>query len=445
MGRIGRTAVVLGAGLAGLCASAALAPFFEKLFLIERDRLPEGGQTRLGVPQGKFASNLLLGGLRALEALLPGITDRLAGSGATPLRLGLDVRTELPGYNPFPRRDLGLQGFAMSRPHLEDLVRSGVSAIGNVELCDATSVRTLLLDPRANKVEGVRLERHGASDIDLPADIVIDATGRGLPTLRALEALNLEAPREERIGIDARFTTVILDATRHRPDWKVFLSRPPKGSNLRSGVAFTLEGGDKLLVSLLGRNGDGQPASMTEFIDFARTLHTDSLFALITGTPAIEPPVRFAFPTSIRRYFEEIDRFPAGLLPFGDAICRINPAYGQGMTVAAQEAVLLRSLCAQSDEARLCRLPYRFFSEVKSVLDEAWRAGETDFIYPRTSGTAPPNFERRMQRQSALMRLASEEPDIHCLMTEVQQLARPNRDLDEPEIAARIEEVVARA
>ena len=156
MGRIGRTAVVLGAGLGGLCASAALASFFEQLFLIERDLPSEAGQARLGVPQGKFASNLLLGGLRALETLLPGFTDRLAGSGATHIRLGLDVRNELPGYNPFPRRDLGLQGFAMSRPHLEDLVRAGVSAIGNVELCDATSVRTLLLDPRANKVEGVR-------------------------------------------------------------------------------------------------------------------------------------------------------------------------------------------------------------------------------------------------------------------------------------------------
>src|SRR5208282_3810580 len=52
--------------------------------------------------------------------------------------------------------------------------------------------------------------------------------------------------------------------------------------------------------------------------------------------------VRFGFSASVWRHFERLEAFPRGLLPFGDVICCFNPVYGQGMSVAAQEALLLR-------------------------------------------------------------------------------------------------------
>ena len=437
MKQLGRQVLVLGSGLAGLAATAAVAPFFEHVIVLERDDPVEGSQPRPGVPQGKFASNLLLGGQYALEELLPGFTACLAASGATPIRLGLDVRQELPDYKPFPRRDLGLQGFAMSRPHLEHVVRLLVAKIPNVEIRYGNSARALVFDGGPARVTGVAVQAQDAPECVVPADLVIDATGRGALTLKALEALGLQAPAEDRIGIQARFTTVVYRLRATRPDWKIFLSRPSVQSNLRSGVAFVLEGGETILVSLLSRNGDTQAATLPEFADFARTLPSSTLLEVISGAEVVQPPARFAFPDSVRRDFLSVSGFPAGLVPLGDAVCRINPAYGQGMTVAAKEAVFLQELLRDSTD--LYELHQRFLAGLDQILDEPWAAGSADFIYPRTQGTPTADFHRRMRRQSALLRLAADDPAAHRVMIEVQHLARSADALDETQFQRRLQ------
>ena len=40
MSSLGRTAVVLGGSVAGLCAAGALAPHFDEVLVLERDELP---------------------------------------------------------------------------------------------------------------------------------------------------------------------------------------------------------------------------------------------------------------------------------------------------------------------------------------------------------------------------------------------------------------------
>ncbi len=82
MTRHGDHALVIGASMAGLVGAAAIASFYDRVTILERDALPDQPQHRRGVPQGKHAHGLQPGGLRALEELLPGLTDELIRSGA---------------------------------------------------------------------------------------------------------------------------------------------------------------------------------------------------------------------------------------------------------------------------------------------------------------------------------------------------------------------------
>src|SRR5215469_4467839 len=74
------------------------------------------------------------------------------------------------------------------------------------------------------------------------------------------------------------------------------------------------------------------------------------------------------------RHFDRLAEFPRGLLPFGDSICRFNPAYGQGMSVAAQEARLLHELLARhaAEPDPLVGLAPAFFAEAASLIETPW-------------------------------------------------------------------------
>jgi Ankyrin repeats (3 copies) len=75
---IGKQAVVIGAGMAGLTAAGALADRFDQVVVLERDTLPSEPRYRAGTPQSRHVHALLLSGQRALSELFPGFEQDLA-------------------------------------------------------------------------------------------------------------------------------------------------------------------------------------------------------------------------------------------------------------------------------------------------------------------------------------------------------------------------------
>jgi len=226
-------------------------------------------------------------------------------------------------------------------------------------------------------------------------------------------------------------------------EWRAVLPRPSAQSG-RGGLLVPVEN-DCWQVNLSHMHGGNAPENVRDFIAFARTLRTQTIYDAIKDAVPVGPIYRFAFPCSFRRHFEALERFPDRLLPLGDAICRFNPAAGQGMSVAAQEVGVLRQLieARTSNADPLKGLAQSFFAAVQDFLAAPWATAESDFIFERTRGQRPHDFRERMNFNAALQRLASVDATVHQVMSEVSHLVRPSSALRAPEIVSRVSALMA--
>ena len=440
---IGRQAVVTGAGMGGLTAARVLADHFERVLVLERDALPADALDRHGVPQGRHVHALLAGGQRALSELFPGFEQRLEGAGAVRLRVGLDIRVDRPGYDPFPQRDLGFDAYAMSRPLVELTVRRCVQEKSSIELRTGCQVQGLVTSPDGAAVTGVRYTSPNGTAETVDADLVMDASGRGTPTLEALEAMGRAAPTETTIGVDLGYASAVFEIPDDAPkDWKGAFCLPGAGRASRGSLMLPLEG-HRWIATVGGRHGDQPPGDELAFMEYAKALRTQTIYNAIKRAKRLGEIARFRFNESVLRHYQRLEDFPRGVLPIGDAICRFNPIYGQGMSVAAQEAVALRQLLAR--RVPLAELAREYFAEVARIVDTPWaQAAIPDFVHPETRGERPADFEQTLKFGMALGKLAASDPAVHRLTSEVQHLLKPRSVYRDPELVHKVMAVLTR-
>jgi 2-polyprenyl-6-methoxyphenol hydroxylase-like FAD-dependent oxidoreductase len=381
---IGKNAVVLGASMAGLTAARVLADAYERVTVVDRDALPEAAAHRKGVPQSRHAHGLLAGGRVALEELFPGLTDELVANGA----LSGDLQAESRWYNrglrlcPAPS---DLRAVAVSRPLLEGCVRERVLALPNVRVVDRCDAAGLVPTSDRRGVRGVRVLRHADSSAEevLEADLVVDATGRGSRSPLWLEELGYPRPAQDEVRIGVAYASRIY--RRHRDhldgDTAVVVAATPERPC--GGVMLAMEG-DRWMVTLNGYLGQRPPADPDGFVAFAAGLPAPDIFEVISDAEPLGEVLPARYPASVRRRYERLGRFPDGYLVVGDAVCGFNPIYGQGMSVAALEALTLRECLRAGPAAGLAR---RFFAKAARIVDIPWGiAVGADLRFPGIHG-----------------------------------------------------------
>jgi 2-polyprenyl-6-methoxyphenol hydroxylase-like FAD-dependent oxidoreductase len=444
----GERAVVIGAGMGGLPAAQVLADYFKEVVVLERDVLPADATPRPGVPQGKHPHGLLGGGFRALCDLFPDFSSTLVQAGANSLDAGLDLCLEYPGQEPFPMRSVGVATFTMTRPLLELALRRRVQERTNVVFRDGCRVTAIGATPDGNAVASVSYKtRDGKLEV-LPADLVVDASGRGKPTLDFLESTGRPMPEETVIGVDFGYSTAVYmippDAT---PATKVVVTMPNAPEESRMGLAMLREDG-KWFAALGGRGADAPPADVDAFTAYAASLPTSSVYDAIKDATLDGHIEQFAFPESRRRHFNSTDDFPRGLIPIADSVCRFNPVYGQGMSAAAQEAVVLRNLLAASagDADPLAALSGEFLSAIEAIIENPWSlAALPDLAYSDARGERPADLEKSIEHYMAITRAAHHDPDLYKLLVEVLNLLRPVSELQALEVMPKVTGEVVKA
>lgn len=446
--RIAKQAVVVGAGMAGLTAARVLAEFFERVIVLESDALPREATYRPGTPQSRHVHALLAGGLQALGRLFPGFEESLSQAGAVRLSMACDYRLERAGYDPFPRRDLGITIYSMTRPLLEFTVRKRLGEFGNVELRENCRAQEFIPAADHAAVAAVRHQNAHGKDETLPADLVIDASGNGNLTSALLHSLGWPLPEETSIGVDIGYATAFFDIPKDAPpDWMGVFTLPDYPRNKRGALMLPVED-NRWILTIFGRYDEKPPADWDGFLMCAQLLRTSTVHDTIRHAKRRSEIVRFGFKASCWRHFEGLEKFPRALLPFGDAICRFNPVYGQGMSVAALEAhALYRLLAVKGGESDgFATLAPAFLAEAEKLIDTPWSAAVIpDFIDPRTEGQRPSDLEDTLKFSAALLKLAAQDAAVHKLLIEVQNLLKPRSAYRDPELIQRVKAMMAEA
>ncbi|KAA1418945.1 hypothetical protein F0U44_10770 [Nocardioides humilatus] len=409
---LGKTAVVLGGSMAGLCAAGALAPHFEEVLVLERDELPADAEHRRGVPQSKHPHFLLNSGRRAIGELFPGFEDDLIAAGGLHLMPSMDAAyLERTGWA--SRKKSSMTMVYSSRILIERVLRDKVRELSNVVIREGVSVRGIETADGGGaqgRVTGVAFSSDKVGDERIDADLVVDALGRGSSVSDWLVAAGWAETPVQTLDAKVTYTSRWYDlpAPEARPAawwWQHLVimptqhkgEHPPEHEFLVN--FFPIEGGRT--IACMGSWGIDMPRTTDDFVASAERVRAP-LFAeaMAACDPVSEVHLTRSTGNKWRRY-DKLPQVPSGIVFIGDAICAFNPFYAQGISAASGSALILR---AHLDEAAASGQPLdqrffkRFLAEQRKGLKVPWgMAMARDRGYECATGTETlPAWQRKI-------------------------------------------------
>ena len=404
--KLANTAIVVGAGIGGLAAAAALARHFGKVLVLDRDSLPDGVAGRLCVGHGAHTHQLLKAGELALEKLLPGVTQDFIAAGAKEMLVGRDVKVfDFGGW--MDECDAGFTVTSLSRPAYEAILRRRVAALPGVSIRSETIVKRFTVEGAA--CTGVELEDGSR----LSADLCVDASGMNGPLMKQLAEDGHTAFETEDVRINVAYSTArFRKAPEHREETIGFFFLPgPPGKQF--GFMLPIED-DQWILSVGARGADQPPKTLEQLREYAKAFDAKVHDRIKDAEPTSEIKT-FRKPNATRRKAWEATRWPDRLVPIGDTLSSVNPTYGQGMTVAACEAEALAGMldARASRGAGLDGLAAEYLPAAGEIAARAWNLSiNSDYVYPETEGERPPTFAMTRAMAATLRKLADEDMEF---------------------------------
>ncbi len=362
--------LVIGAGMAGLCAALALAPQGRILTLLEKDAPPptEGADeaffdwSRRGVGHLRHSHAFLARLRNIIKDHHPALLRQLLDAGCREIGFADMLPEKLKAdYRPSPG-DEDMAVLTSRRTTLEWVIRGYVESLANVTLVNNAFVRGLIVEPAGEgqiRVVGAHGEASGVA-AEWRADLVIDAGGKTSSVIEHLIEAGCEVSEDsEDCGI--------LYYTRHYR-LREGMDEPPRTAAPATGdlgfIKYGLFPGDNRCFSIT-------LAAPEIETDLRQAIVRPEVFDRICAMfPGIAPWTDIARSEPISKVFgmgdlksrwrslAPADRpAPLGVFAVGDSLIRTNPLYGRGCSFAAVEAYILGGVLAETaDPAIRARL-----------------------------------------------------------------------------------------
>ncbi|WP_051942847.1 FAD-dependent oxidoreductase [Streptacidiphilus rugosus] len=429
--------MIVGGSFAGLVAARVLADHFDEVVLVEQDEVTDETGVHPHTPQGHHAHAMLARGAEVLEGLFPGLRAELARLGAPVYEYGERINFLLPtGFA--PRCETGVLIQSFTRGTLERTLRRRV--LESPRVVALSSVRCeALVSARAGAVTGVRYRPvgGGGESVVLDADLVVDASGRAGGLDERLGALGVVVPAPR--VLDGRVTYASLNFPRTRTaDFDVAYQMTFAPGIARGGVLVAVEG-DRWTCSLLGHKDQAPPVDAAGYLGFARSLGNPRLADHLTERSEAERVHRYTHVHSRWNQYHRGRGWPERLVVVGDAVAAFNPVYGQGLTVAALEAELLRrSLSARhSRGGGLDGVSRPFQRGVAGLVRGPWTlSGSSDLMWDQRKQPLTARISHWYNRR--LLAAAVDDPKVWTRFVRVINMSASPGTLFHPTVVAKI-------
>lgn len=366
---------------------------------------------------------LLKGGENAIEELFPTITNELIEAGSIVNNFTRDLKWHQFGLwkQPFIGEVHMIQ---QSRPLLEWHIQKRIHQISNITIKYETLVKGLLVDAKLNKVCGVKV-KYLETDIqeEVHADLVVDASGFGSKSIEWLREYEIEV-QEEKVRIDLFYATKMFKLKENEKlDCCNMLMSPSFPDNPYGVLIQTIED-NRYFVTFSGYANEKAPQTDDEFYDFAENLSISNVTDFLNKAEGITDIKTYKIPYQVRRRFDLVNNVPEGLLVVGDAQCRFDPVFGQGVSVAAMEAHQLQ-LLLQGRKQLDKTFTQQFYKKAATIIETPWDMTTTEISrHPQLKRELTTKQKFQLWYTKQIYRLSASNSDVYIRLVRVMNLIR---------------------
>lgn len=408
-----------------------------------RVALPGAECERLHLPP----HHLLTAGQIELERIFPGIVDDMVREGAFKVDMAAQYRIRLGGTWKKPGTS-DIEIVCAGRPLLEWCVRRRLDDEPRIDFRYESEVADLAFDRANNAIVGVAVDNGDADGGDglqvVPAEFVVDASGKNTRVPEFLERLGVGAPEAEQDIINCFYSTMqhrVPPERRWQDKVMVICYAYRPFEDTYAAQYYTDSSRTILSTSLVAYNCYSPPRTAREFRAFADLMPSPVIGENIDGLEPASPIYNFRYPNMLRLRYEKKRNLPRALLAVGDAYTSADPVSGLGMSLALKEVREMQALLAKYGAGHR-DLPRRYYRAIAKMADTAWfviREQNLRFDWMKDVDKKRPfYFGALTWYMDRVLELVHDDLDAYREFLAVVHLVKPPSALMRPRIASRV-------